>query len=144
MSGITMAQKVEKEEAIKELRDKIKAGDTLYTKLVHCSKSGMMRVVDVFIIRDNVPLRYSWSVAQAAGFKYNRKHEGVEVGGCGMDVGFEVVYNLSRVLFADGFKCIGKENRCPANDHTNDPWEENYSTDRVHSDAGYALRHRWL
>lgn len=141
----------EKEKAIAELRKELKPGDTVYTKLLHCAKSGMMRIVDVIVIRDNEPLRYTWAAAKAAGFSYNTKHEGIRVDGCGMDVGFEVVYNLSHVLFPDGFKCIGYEARCPSNDHSNDYMdnkgksrEELYSTERVHKSGGYALRHRWL
>lgn len=37
------------------------------------------------------------------GFRYDRKHEAIGAGGCGMDMGFHLVYTLSRVLFPDGF-----------------------------------------
>ena len=49
---------------------------------------------------------------------YNRKAEAIRVGGCGMDMGFHVVYNLSRALYRDGrFVCMGED--CPSNDHSN-------------------------
>jgi hypothetical protein len=90
---------------------------TVYTRLKHVSASGMMRVIDCYIIRDNEPLRISWSVAKAAGYTYDRKYEGVKVGGCGMDMGFSIVNNLSICLF------------CPNNyDH----------------DQAYKLQHQWL
>ena len=129
----------EQEKAREDLRQYLKPGDTVYTVLRHCSRSGMSRTVDVFIFRDNSPLRMSWQVAKAIGFTYDRKHEGVKVGGCGMDVGFEVVYNLSHALFSEGFTCIG--DHCPSNDHSNG--DRNY-TPHVHKSGGYALKHRWM
>ena len=117
---------------------KVQPGETIYTKALHVSRSGMMRVVDVYIMRDNQPLRISHSVAQLV-HSYNRKHEGVEVGGCGMDVGFEVVYNLGHALFGDGFMCTGTG--CPSNDHSNGDRD---FTPHLHTSGGYALRQRWM
>lgn len=49
--------------------------------------------------------------------------------GCGMDMGFSLVYDLGRVLFRDNFRCIGKG--CPSSDH------DNYrSTIRCHGSEG--------
>ena len=92
-------------------------------------------------MRENEPIRISWSVADAIGFNYDRNYEGVKIGGCGMDVGFEVVYNLGLTLFPDGFTCIGE--RCPAADHSNG--DRDY-TPHLHPkfQGGYALKHRWL
>jgi hypothetical protein len=131
----------ERDEALADLRALIQPGETVYTVLRHVARSGMYRVVDLFVMRGNEPRRITWSACKAAGFKYDRRHEGAAMGGCGTDMGFEAVYNLSRVLFADGFECCG-EDRCPSNDHTNG--DRNYSPDHVHTDPGYALRQRWL
>jgi hypothetical protein len=147
---------IEKAEAIGDLRKLLKPCDKVYTKLIHVSKSGMMRVMDCYVIRNNEPLRISWSAAKASGFTYNIKYEGVRVDGCGMDEGFNLVYSLSRALFPDGFKCTGKD--CPSCDHSNDyranppkegetnsAWRRRmYRTTRLHKDGGYALRQRWL
>lgn len=92
---------------------------TVYTILKHVSSSGMMRVIDVYIIRDNIPLRLSWSVSEAIGMTYNKKHEGVQIGGCGMDMGFAIVNDLSITLFT--------------------PKGERYN-----HDAAYKLSHRWI
>lgn len=74
-------------------------------------------------------------------------HDGIVCGGCGMDMGFDLVYRLSRTLFQDRFGCIGDSleyaKRCPSNDHSNER-ERNYTKGRQHSDGGYALRQRWL
>lgn len=130
---------IEKQEAIESLRNMgIKPGDTIFTKMVHRSRSGMSRVIDLFVIKDNEPLRISWS----AGILlegYDKRHEGCKASGCGMDMGFHLVHNLGYVLFPYGFECIGKN--CPSNDHSNG--DRNYEPHH-HSSGGYALRQRWL
>lgn len=128
-------------EAIERLREWIKPGDTLYTILRHVSRSGMFRVIDV--VKINGPeetLTLGWNVAAALGMGYDHEREGVRISGCGMDMGFEIVYNLGRVLFED-FRCTGKG--CQSNDHSNER-TRNYRKGRKHSDGGYALRQRWL
>jgi hypothetical protein len=149
---MTKAQLAEQAQARETLRGKIKPSETIYTVLKHVSRSGMYRVVDVFRIVDDQPLRISYIVAQATGLKYDRKHEGVGVSGCGMDMGFEVVYTLGQYLFPDGFECTGDGTRtndtgewclpcCRSNDHSNG--DRNFQPHK-HSSGGYALRHQWL
>lgn len=114
---MTKAQKQERDEAIAKLREWIKPGDTVYTILRNVSRSGMQREIGIVLMKpDGVVLHPNWSVAKALGYRLG-KRDGVIVGGCGMDMGFEIVYNLSRVLFGAGFGCIGKE--CHSNDHFN-------------------------
>lgn len=98
---MSVASKTEQEAAKVALRDILAQGDTIYTIHLHRSKSGMMRVYDTYIIRNNMPFRLSWTVAAAMGWPYNTRHEGVEVGGCGFDGAFEVVSTLAHVLFGD-------------------------------------------
>jgi hypothetical protein len=88
---------------------------------------------------DNVPQWISRLVGKAIGERFNDKRECLSVSGCGMDMGFHVVYSLSRTLFKDNFECIGKS--CPSNDHSNG--DRDY-TPHQHSDGGYALRHKWV
>jgi hypothetical protein len=115
---------------------------TVYTSLNHVSKSGMMRVIDVRIIRDNVPLRLSWTAADAIGTPYNRQHEGVQMGGCGMDMGFALVYNLSSALWPKGYMCDGPA--CRSNGHSNGDRDYTRKKSHWHSDGGYRLNHRWM
>ena len=105
------------QEAIERLRGWIKPGDTLYTSVKHVSRSGMMRSIAVYKFEDNEPLWLSYNVAKALGNTFDREREGVKIGGCGMDMGFALVYDLSYTLFKDGFACVGEG--CPANDHSN-------------------------
>jgi hypothetical protein len=136
---MTKAQIAERQEHIERLRDKIKPGDSIFTVLKHVSKSGMYRVIDVYRMEDNEPIRISFGVAMATDMGYDRKHEGVKASGCGMDMGFEVVYNLGYSLWPKGFGCPGEN--CPSNDHANGDRDR---TPHHHNDGGYALRHRWM
>lgn len=112
-------------------------------------------------LRENgEPTYLGYNAAVAMGDRYDRDNEGIRVGGCGMDMGFHVVYNLSRTLFRDGYECLGP--RCPSSAHTNgQPREETYTAETcpgrpcgsecdhkgtpkmIHTD-GYALNQRWL
>lgn len=139
------AKSAVRQEAIDRLKVWIKPGDTLFTQLKSVSRSGMSRVIQVVKIECNPDrqepdvLYLGYNVAQACDMKYDREREGVKIGGCGMDMGFALVYDLARVLFADSFECIGEG--CPSNDHSNG--DRNY-TPHKHSDGGYSLKQRWL
>lgn len=132
-------------EAIERIREFVKPGDTVYTILRHVSSSGMLRVIDVKALGmyEGKPHVYhiGYNVALALGYKWDDKREGLRVGGCGMDMGYHIVYNLSRSLFGQDFTCIGEG--CPSNDHTNgDP--KGYEVGHKHLDSGYALNHAWM
>ena len=92
-----------KEEAIEKLREVINPNDTLWTQVHHVTKSGMTRYIGVRLLKDNYPYNYTFHVAKALGWKLSDKHEGVKVGGCGMDMGFHLIYSLSHVLYGDGY-----------------------------------------
>jgi len=131
------ATKRQKADALARIQALVKPGDTLYTQVEHVSRSGMLRVVTVYAMKDNKPINISRSLADLCGFAWDYNNDGFKVTRCGMDVGFEAVYNLARVLFPDGFDCIGG-NCCPSNDHSN-------GEKRVHHPSGgYALRQSWL
>ena len=128
--------KTEIKEAQNTLRALLPPGATVFTDVKHVSKSGMSRTIRAFVIEDNAPRDISRLVAKATDTAFDPKLYGVKMGGCGMDMGFALVYNLGCALYPDGFPCIGKG--CPANDHYN-----RVGT-KQHSDGGYALRQRWL
>ena len=132
-------KEAKKQEAIEQLKKYVKPGDTVYTVLRHVSASGMSRRLDVYAIKDNKPEYLTGWVANA--LEMRRYKNGLVIGGCGMDVGFAVVYELASTLFRDNFYCLGEH--CPSNDHRNNPRRNFHSHDK-HSDAGYALRHEWI
>ena len=119
------------------LRDIFPPGSTVYTVLLHVSRSGMLRIVRVLAETSEGIQDVSHLVAELIGFGYDQSRRGVRVRGCGMDAGFEVVYNLSYALYADGWECLG--DRCSSPDHIN----LEVTAECIHKD-GYALRHRWI
>lgn len=117
----------EQENAVARLREILPPGTTVYVILRHVSRSYMQRSLSVVVGSVEVsevlgPYRFGitdithW-VRQAIDGKFDREHGGIICRGAGMDMGWHLVSNLSRVLYPDGFGCIGPS--CPANDHVN-------------------------
>lgn len=117
------------------LRKWLKPGSTVYTILRHVSNSGMSRRISCIIpMKDGSLLDISGYVGDVIGARRNDKDGSLVVGGCGMDMGFHVIYSLSlsRHLFPDGFKLPkGKSGR-------------NGDTSGHDKDGGYALNQRWI
>lgn len=96
-------------EATERLKDWLKPGDTVFTIYRHRAASGMTHWISMVKLthgKDGQPdvLHIDYSVAALLGRGYEtRRHEGIEVHGAGMDMGFELVYSLSRKLFDDGY-----------------------------------------
>lgn len=113
-----------RQESLDRLREQLPPGSTVYTVLRHVSRSGMCRWIDLFAFdKEGVKFYvsgYAWNVGVGDGAHPNDQRSGgggLRIGGCGMDMGFALVYELSRILYPDGFDCIGE--RCPAADHVN-------------------------
>jgi hypothetical protein len=117
---------------------KIKPGDTVYTIVRHVSRSGMSRNIEAYVMRDNEPVNISTSAATLLESPI-AKDGGVKMGGCGMDMGFALVYGLSYTLFPGGFTCTGEG--CPSNDHSNGDKDR---SPHHHDEGGYALKQRWM
>lgn len=93
-----------KDEAISELRTIMPKESKIYTILRKVASSGMSRNISVVVIDDGVPRDVSWLVLAAGiGHKPANSGEGVRVGGCGMDMGFSLVYDLAWTLYNDGY-----------------------------------------
>ncbi len=111
----------------------LKPGSTVYTILRHVSASGMSRVIDTIIIdKRGTTFHIQHAVAVLTDSTLDRKHDGIKVSGCGMDMGFHIVYNLSRALFPDGFRLRKGD------------WHNNLKPGQKVKDGGYALKQRWL
>lgn len=137
MSRISEHEKQEAREALLEI---LHPGDTVYCILRHVSRSGMYRVISLYVIKDNQPYWISYQASKLLeGF--DNRHEGCRATGCGMDMGFHLVYSLGYQLWPNGFTCSGEH--CPSNDHSNKPWPER-DGQMFHNSGGYALHHRWM
>lgn len=121
MPRLTKAQQTERAEAIERLRGWLKpgkggkgsppavrrgeGGTQVFCILRHVSASGMRRVIDICTFdKDGSPLHLGYNAALALDRRYDRKREGVVMDGCGMDMGFALVYDLAHVLFGDGYR----------------------------------------
>lgn len=92
---------IAKLEAKTKLLEMFKPGDTVYTCLRSVSASGMTRTFDVFKISDGEVLNVSWLIHYAnKGTGGNGKP--ITMKGCGMDMAFALVYELSQSLFGNG------------------------------------------
>lgn len=159
----TNALTADRQEAIDILRKLCPPGTKVYTVLRHVSKSGMTRDLDCYVMEDGEPRWITGYVCRATGF--TRKGDHARVGGCGMDIGFHLVYELSARLYAGGHGCTGEG--CTSNDHSNGDRsyvhhglynEHGQPEDREpapgekadgcvqhwHRDGGYALKQVWL
>lgn len=96
----------------------LKPGDTVYTVLRHVSTSGMQRRIDCYAIGEDRRPVYLSGYMEAIGLgKRGKKDQGLVVKGCGMDMGFHLVNNLSMHLYCN-------------NGYTHD--------------GAYALKHEWI
>ena len=105
-----------RDEAIERLRQWLKPGDTVWTILRHCSRGHTRRTIDLIHLTTKYPanvqcasagevqvLALSWNAADILGLKHDRDREGLIINGCGEDMGFRLVYELSKALFDDGY-----------------------------------------
>lgn len=134
------ATKQQKADALARVQSLVKPGDTIYTQFVSVSRSGMMRKIKVYAMKDNEPINITSQVSDLCGYGYDYNTNALKVTGCGSDVGFEAVYSLACVLYPDGFQCAGVT--CPSNDHTNGVCTRDGK--HYHKSGGYAFRQSWL
>ena len=121
------------EEAIAYLSKILEPGTKVYTILRHRSASGMSRVISVFVCVNGDAKNIDWYVANALDYKRDDKHDGgIKMGGCGMDMGFALVYNLGRKLYPEGFKLAKGQ------------YGRNGDKSGFDKDGGYALKQEWL
>jgi len=146
-----MTDKEDNEKAKNKLRKLIKTGRTIYTVVRHVTSNGMHRHMDVLIAEKNKIININYYIEQLGLYKrgaYGQKNNNsLRVSGAGMDMGFAIVYSLSRELYNNGFRCTGIT--CGSNDHRNeqDPKKDRmyYMKNKIqHKDGGYALYHQQL
>lgn len=152
---LTKSQLAEREGALILLRSILKPGDTVDCILRHVSRSGMYRSISLLQRGKDGPRDITRIAGLACGLKRDR-HDGLGVGGCGMDMGFHVVYSLGRALYPAGFGVLGTYGE----DHAFRPASpeaaavtvaqgavyrgRNGETSGWDYDGGYAFRHNWL
>lgn len=131
-----MATKAERErqEARERLREILTRGQEVSCVLRHVSRSGMMRHISLLVVDENGEIRdISYWAGQAIGSKL-ANDGGIKVGGCGMDMGFHLVYTLARAVFGD-------LEPTPEEKANHPKWT---SAEAHYGYGGYALKHRWV
>jgi hypothetical protein len=97
-------QAIDKELARMELRKIFAKQDrpTVYTVLRHVSQSGMSRDISLLIVEDGRLRNITYLAGKALGDKMKDRNGQwvIRVNGCGMDMGFHLVYSLSSVTYA--------------------------------------------
>lgn len=127
MARLTKTQLAERAESLELLRKTLAPGETVYTVMRHVSRSGMSRDIDVYKLTNDGPLWLTYHVAKVLGYRIAAHDRGLKIGGCGMDMGFAIVYELGHALWPNG---------------TEEPHgTRNGEPDR---DGGYALKQRWM
>jgi hypothetical protein len=81
-------------------------GSTVYTVLRSVSSSGMSRTISLKVVKGSHISDITYYASVVLGYKLVEVNgsRALRVGGCGMDMGFHVVYSLARVLFRDKYE----------------------------------------
>lgn len=160
-------RKEEIQQSTDRLKEILTPGAVVWTDVEKVARSGMSRWIKAYVIEDNQPRWIGYHVSRVLGLRLDDRSGAVFVSGCGMDMGFWLVYSLSSRLYPDGFRCLGEgvdhASFCPSSDHSNGvPYVKQYGPDDcpgrpcastcdhrgapdvIHGDGGYCLRHRWI
>lgn len=97
-----MNTQIDRDNAIKKLREQVPHRATIYVLLRRKNALGTCRCLEFYQIRDNRLTRITWDVAQAIDGTYCRECDALKVTGTGLDVGYASVDSLSHVLFGTG------------------------------------------
>lgn len=83
------------------LKHYLKEGSTIYTLLRSVSSSGMTRHISLLVANGDEITDITYYAAGVLGESLYERNgsRSIRVNGCGMDMGFHLVYNLSSVLF---------------------------------------------
>lgn len=112
---------------VASLRETIQPKQVVCTILRSASASGMSRTLSVVTVGADGQIHdITGSVAVALGERTTDRGY-IRVGGCGFDVGCDVVYRLGRTIWPAGT-----------------PEPHGTRNSEPDSDGGYALNHRWL
>lgn len=122
------------EQARTALLEILRPGDTVHGIVRSVARSGMSRRIDFYKLADGGMQYLTGYIAQLQGS--DDFDGGLRVNGCGMDMIFATVYELSHSLWPNGVPCAG--DKCQSNDHSNG--DRDRTPGKIHRDGGYALR----
>jgi hypothetical protein len=102
-SRLTKAQIAERDEARERLRAMFAEIErpVVHTVLRSVSRSGMSRDISLLVANGGELVDITYYAAKATGHRLiDKGRRAIRVHGCGMDMGFSLVYDLSHTLFS--------------------------------------------
>lgn len=93
----------EQQECLTWLKKHLVPNHNIYCFVMHVSSSGMSRVIKTCAIIDGELMDISYYVAKTLGWRLDKHGRGVIVQGCGMDMCFHTIYELSYAVFGLGY-----------------------------------------
>ena len=108
MTTATASKKAQQEQKAQEAQDFLRLvfstqeRPTVWTSLKHVSSSGMSRDITLLTSHEGKILDITWYASHAMHTGSLKERNGsrvIRVGGCGMDMGFHLVYSLSYSLY---------------------------------------------
>lgn len=115
---MTKHSKADVERATEFLKRCYPKGATVYTILRQVSRTGMSRQISLVSIQVDegdsfmedesavAVLHPNWATSVILGLALTPTETGydaVKIGGCGMDMGYEIAYRLGQALYGDGY-----------------------------------------
>ena len=97
-----MNSEVQRDNAIKSLRETIARGSTIYVLLRHKNEMGTCRWLEFYHAHESELKRITWEVTLAVQGEYCRERDALRFFGTGLDSGFASVHDLSEALFDTG------------------------------------------
>ena len=97
-----MNTEVQRDTAVKKLREIVTPGATIYVLLRRKNKLGTCRWLEFYHIHDGQLKCITWDVALAIQGEYCREHDAVKITGTGLDVGYASVDDLGQAIFGEG------------------------------------------
>ena len=113
-------EKIYRAQVLADIKKKVKPGQTIYCTLRSVSASGMQRRISLHTIHKGELIPLDHAVSVLTGRTLSDKG-GIVCNGCGMDMGFDLVYSLSYSI-----------------------WPKGTRNSQPDKDGGYALRHSWI
>lgn len=130
---ITTIVPTDKETAIKDLKALLNASGTkkrtIYCKVKHISRSGMYRLMDFYVSSKDGIQCINWYIEKLGTYKRKKNDYSIAVSGCGMDMGFAVVYDIGQTLYPNG-----DEKTITGRNGSKTP----------ETSGGYLLKHEWI
>jgi len=92
--------------AVEELRKILTPNSQVFANVKHVSRSGMYRAISFYTPVVDPETGRVWMrrldryIARATGYTFDTRREAVGVSGCGMDMGFAVLYSVCGALWS--------------------------------------------